>query len=195
MKKIYQSGLMTMSNVTKYVILVCFVSILGFKDLYAQCKLDRSKDDFSGVVTIQTKPFIIMPISYFKESKMVFWDIYLSFGAKDNKLFLILDHKTSAPTNIKSFDIKFTNDSVLQYEGPSERGPAKRRFAEDITYSSFEIAKEELTKFSQYDVQKMRVTFEDDAKFPAKTESKFVKANAIIQQNASCVLSEFNAIK
>ncbi len=152
---------------------------------YAQCGNTKNVDDFDSSATITTKTFTIMntPLSFIVGKQS--WNVEMNYFKRDDTLGIYLEHSTEiSPSNIKYIYFKFSDGEVIKKTEPIEY-KKQNEWGTKSKGTSFILTKEELLKFTQVDVDKIKFEFrhfpdyqvveKDVNKNKAKQYMKFAK--------------------
>ncbi|MBL0202355.1 MAG: hypothetical protein IPP81_20020 [Chitinophagaceae bacterium] len=175
----------------KLTAIVLITSIFS-SQLYAQCKLDKKKDDYTNKVAINTKDITIGGIGPKFGSNKKPWDIDLSFRFKDSTISLILTHASQGwASGINKFFLKLDNDLVITRDSASGEGKYR---GENYTYvySFFTLTKDELSALSKNKIVKCKIVFRYNPNFPVYDEEVKDKKSNEVKELADCLLKELN---
>jgi hypothetical protein len=133
-----------------------FLSIQG----YTQCKNTKSTDDFDSSTTIRTQAFTIMntPLSFIIGKNS--WTVEMNYYKRQDTLGIYLEHSTEGRTSpIAYIYFKFTDGSIIKKTDPIEYKRQNGWGRDRSTGTAFIMTKEELLKFTQVSLDKIKFEF------------------------------------
>lgn len=173
----------------KYFLLVISILALCSQSLYAQCDLERSKDEFTSVQTIYSNPIEIANVIPFSEKKDP-WFLSMSIYKIESNIQLAMAFSSPYYTyEVSSIIFKFKDESVIKMSKPLKYFDYKSNIYK-YKYTYFLLSKEDLMKLASEDLIKYRVEFYhfDECPFYEKELKK--KIIEKIRKDASCMLLE-----
>lgn len=136
--------------------LVLFLSLQG----YTQCKNTKSTDDFDSKISIRTQAFTIMntPLSFIVGKTP--WKVEMHYYTQGDTLGVYLEHSSERlPSLIQYIYFKFSDGTIIKKTDPIEYKRQNGWGGENSVATSFVLTKDELLKFTQVEVQKIKFEF------------------------------------
>jgi hypothetical protein len=189
----FKSGMDLRTDIMKIFFLFT-VLVFCHQSLYPQCKLVRSKDDFSESQITHSNDVTLASVFPLIGSKKP-WEITMQFRITDSTYTIVVTHASqSYSAALQSIFFKFTDGTVLKKETSNGSGEYESGFGYKYTFTIFLVTKEELLRFSQTDVSKFQATFTYFPDYPVVEQEVKKKNIEKIRTDASCILSEIAII-
>jgi len=172
-----------------FTMLLLLVSFYVFSQ--APCDLTTKTDEFTGRKTVATKEFIIMDVFPIIGNRKP-WDIKISFVYTNDTTKIVVNHSSQYVASvIKRISFKLANDQVVIKDTPM-RGLEYKRLGYDMQYTVFNASKEEIAKFSNSEIVKIRVEFFLPMDYDPLYEKELKGKKATpIKDIAACILQEY----
>lgn len=173
----------------KYFLIVTTIFILCSQSSYSQCNLERSKDEFTSVQTVNSHSIEIASVIPFSEKKDP-WNLAMSFYKFDANLQLVITF--SSPYHayeVSSIFFKFKDESVIKMSKALTYSDFKSNSL-SYKFAYFLLTKEDLMKFASEDLIKFHVEFyrfDENPVFEKEIKNKIMEK---IKKDASCMLLE-----
>jgi len=178
------------STLNKKLFFLTTIILLSYCSVYAQCKLEKTKDDFSSTQSVSSKEVTIASVFPLIGSKKP-WNLDMSFVMVDSIVTIFVLHASqSYSTSIESMSFKFTDGAVIQAETPSATGDYNSGLGYRYTSTSFILSKEELMMFASKDLLKFRADFSNYPDYPFVEQDIKSKIVDKIRTDAGCLLKE-----
>jgi len=172
-----------------------FLFVLGCQSLFSQCKLERSKDDFSSNKFVSSKDITLISVFPIIGSKKP-WNLDMSFMLVDSLISISMTHKSqSYSTSLSSIYFKFQDGTIIKNEMPSTSSNYNDGLGYDYKITSFSLTKDELLSFASKDLLKFRADFKHFPDYPIVENEFNSKSIDKIRKDASCILDEFNSVR
>lgn len=160
---------------------------------YAQCKLDRKKDDFGSGQTVSSKNVILaieVPHSYNDT-----WSLNMKYTLVDSLIYVSITHESKLLVSIvRSIFFKFKDGTILKKETPNTTDDFIDKSGNQFKSTGFLITKSELESFATKDLEKFKVIFRA---FPIKPEFEneiSARQGGKLKNDAACILNEIKLI-
>lgn len=174
----------------KLLFLLMFVLLLCSQSLYSQCKLERTKDDFSSSQTVYSRDVTIASVFPLIGSKKP-WDLIMNFWLIDNSYSMcIAHHSQSNSSELSAIFFKFQDGTIVKKEMPSRTQDYNTGLGYSYTFTFFNLTKEELKIFASKNLLKFQADLKNNRDYPIVEED--IKKQSIdkIRKDANCILTE-----
>jgi len=162
--------------------------------LYSQCKLERSKDDFSSSQTVSSQDVTLASVFPLIGNKKP-WELVMSFIWVDSAFSISVTHQSqSYSTSLSSIFFKFKDGTVIRKVAPSYASDYDTGLGYNYTSTGFEMTKDEIMIFASKDLLKIQAIFKYFPDHPVVEEEIKNKSIERIRKDASCILSETSSI-
>lgn len=178
------------TNLTFYkgLLGIFFVTLFLTTTALAQkCKVKNTFDEFTSITTVQGVSIVLG--GELRLGRAASWDVSAGFMAKNDSLFIILTHSTSAADalHINEFSLKFDDGSFLTIKNGDFFGGGDQAFGYIAETTIFPITRMVLEKIASHAITKVKPTFSVQGEFAPEIEVKDKTAEQV-QKNATCIL-------
>lgn len=176
----------------KNIFLLIAVFILSWQGLYAQCKLERIKDNFGAGETVYSNDVTLKKVFPLIGSKEP-WELVMSFMLVNGVPTITINHKSqSYSSTVNSIYFSFTDGSVIKKETPGSVSSYNTGFGYSYKLTSFFLSKEELEIFATKDLLKFQADFRNFPDYPLVEDDFKSKSAEKLKNDAGCIVTEFD---
>jgi len=184
------------SSLIKKLFILVFLFAFGILDLSSQCKLIRTKNEFSASLSsVSSKDVTIASVFPILGSKKP-WNLDMSFLLVTGSVSISVTHKSqSYSTSLHSINFKFDDGTIINKGDPGSSGDYDTGFGYEYTYTLFNVTKEDLEIFATKKIVKIQAFFNNFPDYPnIEGEIKTKNAERIVL-DASCMLDELKSVE
>jgi hypothetical protein len=175
----------------KQILILMICTIYIYSNTLAQCNSTKKVDDFDSTVTIQTNDFTIFnPVLNFVVGKKS-WSLKASFYRQKNTYGIYIEHASEGMTSaIQYIYLKLSDGTIIKKTEPLELKEHNGLGSTTYKGTAFIFTKDELTKVSTTEIEKLKLEFEYFPDFQVVERSPNTNQKKNFKKYATCILEE-----